>query len=70
MMFHCFISNGNQGYSSQKSIDFLLLPFCINFVTIYLSESNFAIMYLYKEKYQGCRPCRFRQEYFFHVYPI
>ena len=30
-----------------------------------ISECNFAITYLYKEKYQGCRPCSFRQEYFF-----
>ena len=38
-----------KGYSSQKSIDFLLNPFCIKLVTIYLSACYFAIMYLYKE---------------------
>ena len=37
------------GYSSQKSIDFLLNPFCINLVTIHFSACNFAIVYLYKE---------------------
>ena len=36
------------GYSSQKSIDFLLNPFCIQFVTTYLSACYFAIMYLDK----------------------
>ena len=38
-----------KGYSSQKSIDFRLNPFCIKRVTIYFSACNFAIMYLYKE---------------------
>ena len=38
-----------KGYSSQKSIDILLNPFCIKLVTIYLSACNFAIAYLYKE---------------------
>ena len=38
-----------QGYSSQKSIDFLLNPFCIKLVTIHFSACNFAIVYLYKE---------------------
>ena len=38
-----------KGYSSQKSIDFLLNPFCINFVTIHFSAFNFAIMCLYEE---------------------
>ena len=37
------------GYSSQKSIDFLLNPFCIKLVTIHFSACNFAIVYLYKE---------------------
>ena len=32
-----------------KSIDFLLNPFCIKFVTIHLSARNFAIVYLYIE---------------------
>ena len=38
-----------KGYSSQKSIDFLLNSFCIKLVTIHLSACNFAIVYLYKE---------------------
>ena len=38
-----------KGYSSQKSIDFLLNPFCIKLVTIHFSACNFAIAYLYKE---------------------
>ena len=38
-----------KGYSSQKSIDFLLNPFCIKLVTIHFSACNFAIVYLYKE---------------------
>ena len=38
-----------KGYSSQKSIDFHLNPFCIKLVTIYFSACNFAIVYLYKE---------------------
>ena len=38
-----------KGYSSHKSIDFLLNPFCIKFVTIHLIACIFAIMYLYKE---------------------
>ena len=38
-----------KGYSSQKSIDFLLNPFCIKLVTIQFSACNFAIVYLYKE---------------------
>ena len=36
-----------KGYSSQKSIDFLLNPFCIKLVTIHFSACNFAIVYLY-----------------------
>ena len=36
-------------YSSQKSKDFLLSPFCIKLVTIHFSACNFAIVYLYKE---------------------
>ena len=38
-----------KGYSSQKSIDFLLNHFCIKLVTIHFSTCNFAIVYLYKE---------------------
>ena len=38
-----------KGYNSQKSIDFLLNPFCIKLVTIHFSACNFAIVYLYKE---------------------
>ena len=38
-----------KGYSSQKSIDFLLNPFCIKLVTIHFSACNFAIVYLNKE---------------------
>ena len=38
-----------KGYSSQKSIDFLVNPFCIKLVTIHFSACNFAIVYLYKE---------------------
>ena len=38
-----------KGYSSQKSVDFLLNPFCIERVTIHFSACNFAIVYLYKE---------------------
>ena len=38
-----------QGYSSQKSIDFLLNPFCIKLVTIHFIVCTFAIVYLYKE---------------------
>ena len=38
-----------KGYSSQKSIDFLLNPFCIKLVTIHFSACNFAIVYLYKD---------------------
>ena len=34
---------------TNVNIDFLLNPFCIKFVTIYLSDCNLAIMYLYKE---------------------
>ena len=34
-----------QRYSSQKSIYYLLNPFCIKFVTIYLSDCNFAVVY-------------------------
>ena len=40
---------GLKGYSSLKSIDFLLNPFCIKLVTIHFSACNFAIVYLYKE---------------------
>ena len=36
-------------YSSQKSTDFLLNPFCLKLETIYLSACIFAVMYLYKE---------------------
>ena len=39
----------HKGYSSQKSIDYLLNPFCIKLVTIRFSACNFAIVYLYKE---------------------
>ena len=38
-----------KGYSLQKSIEFLLNPFCIKLVTIHFSACNFAIVYLYKE---------------------
>ena len=38
-----------KGYSSQKSIEFPLNPFCIKLVTIHFSACNFAIVYLYKE---------------------
>ena len=38
-----------KGYSSQKSIDFHLNPFCIKLVTIHFSACNFASVYLYKE---------------------
>ena len=38
-----------QGYSSQNSIYFLLIPFCIKLVTIYLIACKFAVMYLYKD---------------------
>ena len=38
-----------KGYSSQRSIDFLLNPFCIKLVTIHFSACYFAIVYLYKE---------------------
>ena len=38
-----------KGYSSQRSIYFLLNPFCIKLETIHLSACNFAIVYLYKE---------------------
>ena len=38
-----------KGYSSQKSIDFLLNPVCIKFVTIHLIDCTFAIIHLYKE---------------------
>ena len=38
-----------KGYSSQKSIDFLLNPFCIKLVTFHFSACDFAIVYLYKE---------------------
>ena len=31
------------------TIDFLLNPFCIKVITIYLSAGYFAVMYLYKE---------------------
>ena len=36
-------------HTVDKSIDFLLNPFCIKLVTIHLSACNFAIVYLYKE---------------------
>ena len=51
----CYISQYNlahirlQRYSSQKSIYFLLSPFCIKFATIHLNACKFAIMYLYRE---------------------
>ena len=38
-----------KGYSSQKSIDILLNPFCIKLVTIHLSACNFA-MRIYTKK--------------------
>ena len=38
-----------KGYSSQKSIDLLLNPFCIKLVTFHFSACDFAIVYLYKE---------------------
>ena len=38
-----------KGYSSQKSIDFLLNPFCIKLVTIHLSACNFALC-IYTQK--------------------
>ena len=38
-----------KGYSSQKSIDVLLNPFCIKLVTFHFSACDFAIVYLYKE---------------------
>ena len=49
-----------KGYSLQKSINFLLNPFCIKLVTIHFSACNFAILYLYKgikfKPTQGIRP--------------
>ena len=39
----------SKGICSQKSIDFLLNPFCIKLVTIHFSFCKFAIVYLYKE---------------------
>ena len=38
-----------KGYSSQKSIDFLLNPLCIKLVTFHFSACDFAIVYLSKE---------------------
>ena len=43
------IEISTQVYSSQKSTDFLLNPFCIKLLTISLSACNFAVMYVYKE---------------------
>ena len=38
-----------KGHSSQKSINFLLNPFCIKLVILHFSACDFAIVYLYKE---------------------
>ena len=35
--------------NTRDTVHNLLNPFCIKFVTIYLSACNFAIMYLYEE---------------------
>ena len=62
MLSLCHIGVGwglAQGYSSQKSINFLLNPFCIKLVTFHFSASNFAIVHLYKEiKFKPTAECR------------
>ena len=43
-----------KGYSSLKSIDFLLNPFCIKLITIHLSACNFAtcIVFIQRTKFK------------------